>query len=115
MTSRRVKKDLRWKLIKFTIFLCVFVGVFALVWLRTTLVNLEYELNELGNQKMELLKERRMVSAEKANFYSVEKIEQVAMEKLGMSLPKREKIIFVKRTTGAAPYRASNKSVPREY
>ncbi len=112
MTARRLKRNKKWRLIKFTFSLCLFIGVFVLIWLSTTVVNLEYELNQLGKQKMELLREGRLVSAEKANFYSMEKIEVVAIKRLGMSLPKREKIFFVKKTTGAAPYKASIKSVP---
>lgn len=92
----------------------MFIGVFALIWLRTTVVNLEYELSQLGKQKIELERKERLVSAEKANFYSMKKIEEVAIEQLGMSLPKREKIFFVKKTTGAAPYRVSTKLVPRD-
>jgi cell division protein FtsL len=114
MTTRRLKRNKRWKLIKFTFFLGVFIGVFALIWLRTMVVNLEYELSQLGKQKMELMREERLVSAEKANFYSMKQIEETAIKQLGMNLPKREKIFFVKKITGAAPYRVSTKSVPRD-
>lgn len=113
MTTRRLKRNKRWKLIKFAFFLCVFISVFTLIWLRTMVVNLEYELSQLGKQKMELMMEENLVSAEKANSYSMEKIEENAIKRLGMSLPKREKIFFVKKTTGAAPYRVSTKLVPR--
>lgn len=114
MTTRRLKRNKRWKLIKFTFFLCVFIGAFALIWLSTTVINLEYELSQLGKQKMKLMSEGRLVSAEKENFYSMEKIEKIAIKRLGMSLPKREKIFFVKKTTSAAPYKVFTKSVSRD-
>jgi len=112
MTTRRAKRDTRWKITKFALFLCTFILVFALVWLRTTVVKLEYELSQLGKQRMELVREEKLVSAEKASFYSIGKIEDVAIKKLGMSLPERDKVFFVKRTTGPAPYRVSIKSLP---
>lgn len=99
---------------KFTFFFCVFIGVFTLIWLRTAVVSLEYELSELGRQKTELLREEKLVLAEKASFYSIEKIEEIAVKRLGMSLAKREKIFFVKETTGAAPYKVSAGPVPRD-
>lgn len=111
MTPRRLKKNKRWTIIKFCFFLYVFIGVFALTWLRTTVVNLEYDLSQLGDQKMALVREGRLLSAERASLYSVGKIEEVAIKELGMSFPKREEIFFVKKTTGAAPYKVFIKSV----
>lgn len=112
MTTRRLKRNKRWGLLKFGFFICIFIGVFTLIWLRTAVVNLEYELSQLLEQKKELNREGKLILAEKAGFYSAERIEEVAIKRLGMSLPKREKVVFVKKTTGAIPYRVSVKSVP---
>ncbi len=114
MTKRRVKKDTRWKFIKVTFLVCMFIGAFTLIWLRTAVVGLEYELSELGTQKEELSRKSMLVSAEKANFYSVANIEESAMKKLGMGFPERERIIFVRQTTGAVPYKVSAGSLPRD-
>ncbi len=112
MTTRRLKRNKRWGLLKFGFFICIFIGVFTLIWLRTTVVNLAYELSQLTDQKKELNREGKLILAEKAGFYSAERVEEVAIKRLGMSLPKREKVVFVKKTTGAIPYRVSAKSVP---
>ncbi len=112
MTTRHLKRNKRWGLLKFGFFICLFVGVFTLIWLRTAVVNLEYELSQLIEQKKELNGEGKLILAEKAVFYSAERIEEIAIKRLGMSLPKREKIVFVKKATGAIPYRVSAKSVP---
>ncbi len=112
MTTRRLKRNKRWGLLKFGFFICIFIGAFTLIWLRTTVVNLEYELSQLTDQKKELNREGKLILAEKAGFYSAERVEEVAIKRLGMSLPKREKVVFVKKTTGAIPYRVSAKSVP---
>ncbi len=107
MSPRRVKKDKKWILMKFGLFSYIVVSIFALIWFRTTVVNLEYKLGELDKQKVELVREKRLVTARRASFYSAKKIEDMAIKQLGMSLPERENIFFVKRTTDAGPYRAS--------
>ncbi len=114
MTSRRARWDIKWKLTKFAFTLCFLALIFSLIWLRTTTVSLEYELAQYSKQRIDLVKQEKMVLAEKARDYSVAKIEDVAIKKLGMSLPDRKKVYFVKQTTGAAPYKVSIKSVPRD-
>lgn len=114
MTSRRARRDIKWKLTKFAFTLCFLALIFSLIWFRTTTVSFEYELAQYSKQRIDLVKEEKMVLAEKANGYSVERIEGVAIKKLGMRLPDREKVYFVKQTTGAAPYKVSTKSVPRD-
>lgn len=109
MTARRLKKNKRWGFIKFCFFFYMFISVFVLIWLRIAVVKLEYELGQLREQKTALLKDGKLISAERANLYSVGKIEEVAIKQLGMTFPKREKIFFVKRVTVATPHKASVK------
>ena len=111
MTARRVKKDTRWKITVHIFFLALVISVFALVWLRTALVNLKYELNNLENQKTELTRMGKIIEAEKAKAYSVEHIEESAKQ-MGMKVVKRENIVYVKRVADASPYKVSTKSIP---
>ncbi len=108
--ARRLKRDKRWGLQKLGFFVCAFVSVFTLIWLGTAVVGLEKELNKMEGRKKALVNQGKLISAEMAKIYSVGMVDKVALEQLGMSLPKREKIFFVKRSTGAAPYKASAKS-----
>ena len=82
--------------------------LFAIVWLRASVVNIEYELGDLETQRADLYRDRKIVVAQRASFYSAEKIENVAIKRLGMSLPERENVFFVKRTAAAGAYKASN-------
>jgi hypothetical protein len=111
MTARRIKQDIRWGFTKLAFSLAVFVGIFTLIWLRTTIVNLKYELNELETQKIELVRLGKLLEVEKAKVYSVENIEHSA-KKLGMRIAKRENIVYVQEVTGAVPYRVSTKQIP---
>ena len=83
--------------------------LFSIVWLRAAIVNLEYELGELDKKRFALLRERKIVVARRANFYSTEKIEKVAMKRLGMALPERGNIYYVNASPGVSTYRTSMK------
>lgn len=95
--------------LKLGFFLYLSFCLFSIVWLRAAVVNLEYELGDLDKMRAELTTERKLISAQRANFYSTEKIEKVAMRRLKMRLPDREKVYFVKRTSAAGAFRASMK------
>lgn len=107
MTARRLKKDKRWAFKKFCILSYIVMSFFTLVWLRNDVVSLEKEIGQMESKKTKLVRVAALASAERANLYSVGKIEAVAMKQLGMNVPNRESIFIVKKTIGAAPYKAS--------
>jgi cell division protein FtsL len=82
--------------------------LFAIVWLRASVVNIEYELGDLETQRADLYRDRKIVVAQRASLYSAEKVEKFAIKRLGMSLPERENVFFVKRTPAAVAFKASN-------
>ena len=87
--------------------------LFSIVWLRASVVHIEYDLVKLETDRAELYSERKMVVAQRASSYSAERIEKVALNRLGMSLPERENVYFVKRSSAASAYKASNKGAVR--
>ncbi len=108
MNGRRIKNTRkRTALIKAAFFLYVCVCLFAIVSLRTAVFNLEYELGKLNRLRADLVRERKMVVARSASLYSTQRIEDTAVKRLGMTMPERENVFFVKRTSRAGPYRAS--------
>jgi cell division protein FtsL len=107
MTTRRIKKTRKWLLLKLGLFLYLVMGLFALIWLRTAIINMEYELAELNTQKLALLREGKYLMAKRASLYSAMKVEDIATKRLGMNLPDRENIFYVKRTKKAGAYMAS--------
>ena len=109
MTKRRTKNGKKKMLVKFGFLLYFVLCLFAIIWLKAAVVNIKYELGELDKMKAELVRERKMAVAQRANFYSTEKIEKVALNRLGMTLPMRENVYYVKRTMAAGPYKASLK------
>jgi hypothetical protein len=113
MTARRAKRDIQWKMIKLTFGLAVFIGIFALIGLRTAVVDLKYELNKLGDERTELMRMAKLLGAEKEKIYSVENIEKLAMD-VGMQAASRGDVIYVKRVPGAAPYKVSGNLFSRD-
>ncbi len=109
MTIRRIKKEKKWTFLKCILSLYLIAGLFTLVWFRTEVVSLEYELGELIKQKAELTRELGQVTAKRANFYSASNVEYTAVNLLGMKTPERENIIFVGTTAGAGVYTVSRK------
>lgn len=107
MNTRRMKRTGGWFLLRLSILLYLIAGLFSLIWLRTTIVNMEYEIGELNTQKVVLLREEKLLMAERASLYSAMKIEDIATNGLGMNLPDRENIYYVKRTREAGVYTTS--------
>ncbi|RJQ43202.1 MAG: hypothetical protein C4538_12470 [Nitrospiraceae bacterium] len=109
MTKRRSKNSKKRSLLKLCFPLYFIICLFAIIWLKAAVVNLEYELGDLGRTRAELGRERKMLVAQRASHYSTEKIEKVALNSLGMTLPVRENVYYVKRAPVAGPYKASLK------
>jgi cell division protein FtsL len=108
MTNRRARNGKkRGAVLKLSLILYICFCLFAIVSLRTAIFNMEYELGELDKFRAGLMSERKMMIAQRANFFSTERVENVAIKRLGMRLPERENVYFVKRTVLAGPYRAS--------
>jgi len=107
--NRRIKGNKKRVILKLSCFLYIVLCLFSMIWLRATVVNLEYEIGDLDKMRADLLRERKMVVAERANFYSTGKIEKVALKRLGMIMPERQNVYYVKRMLVAGPFRASMK------
>ncbi len=110
MTRSRVKNHKRkGACIKFGLILYLSFCLFAIVWMRAAVVNLEYELGDLDGMRADLTIERKHVSAQRANVYSTAKIEKVALRQLKMIMPDRDRVYYVDKTSSARPYKASMK------
>lgn len=110
MSGRRMRNNKKnGTLIKVSFFLYLGFSLFATVWLRAAVVNLEYELGKIDRLRADFLNERKTVVAQRASFISTGNVESVATKQLGMSHAERENIFFVTRTAAAGPHRASMK------
>ncbi|MFA5352597.1 MAG: hypothetical protein WC291_00035 [Thermodesulfovibrionales bacterium] len=79
--------------------------VFSLVWLRSGVVSLEYSISRLEEKKAELLRDRKLLGAQKSHLLSVDKFETASAN--GFVFPDRMKVVYVKRVEDGGTYKAS--------
>ncbi|MBI5188512.1 MAG: hypothetical protein HZA07_05520 [Nitrospirae bacterium] len=88
-------------IVKFLCIALLLFGVFGLVWLRSSITTLEYNLGDLEKKKMEHIKERKRLLAERASLLSPLHLTH------GFVFPDRVRVIHVKKQRGPAPYRVA--------
>jgi len=92
------------KILVLTLFLC---GLFGIVYLRSSVIQLEYTIGTLENIKMNQLRERKMLLAEKTSLLSFEKIEASLSGSQGFIMPDRFRVVHVKKHGKISPYRTA--------
>ena len=94
-------------IVKAFIVVVLLCGLFGIVYLRSGVMQLEYTISSLEKTKMNKLRERKMLLAEKTSLLSFEKIEASLNGKQGFVLPDRIKVIHVKKHEEVSPYRTA--------
>ena len=99
--------------------LCIIIllfGLFGMVWLRSGVVSISYDLRNLEEKKMGSLKDMKMLLADRAKLISLANIgsslqrqDNGAYKRVssGYVFPDRVKVIHVKKRTGPETYKAS--------
>lgn len=80
------------------------MSIFSLVWLRSSIVSLEYRIGEMEMNKAEVLKEKKALAAELAALISIQQVEN---RKAELVFPDRQRVVYVKRDDGGIPYTTS--------
>jgi len=71
-------------------------GVLVYIWLNVQTTNLSYDIARAQKQKQELLEINKKLRIQLANLKSPERIEGVALTKLGLRPPERGQIELLK-------------------
>jgi hypothetical protein len=71
-------------------------GIFGIVWLRSSILTMEYAISELECRKMERLRDAKTLLAERAMLLSMQKMERTAVKSLGLVFPDRTRVVYVK-------------------
>ncbi len=64
------------------------------VWHQAALISLGYQTTRLEEKISQLEEEIRGLEIQKASLLSLEKVERIAREKLGLSEPKKNQIVY---------------------
>ncbi len=99
--------------------LCVVIllsGLFGLIWLRSGVVTIAYDLRNLEEKKMDSLKDRKILLAERAKLMSLEKIDASFRGNLQAEtrlaagdnmFSNRVRVIHIKRNSVPGTYKVS--------
>ncbi len=97
--------------------LCVallLIGLFGLIWLRSSVTTVAYDLRTLEDKKMDALKETKILLADRAKLMSIEKLDasfrantQDNGKFADYVFPDRTKVVHIARSRGPETYRAS--------
>lgn len=96
------------------------LGLFCMVWLRSGVVSISYDLRKLEEKKMEALKDMKTLLADRSKVISLANISSTLQSQgqrqdngdykrvsSGYVFPDRVKVIHVKKHTGPETYKAS--------
>ncbi|MBF0540697.1 MAG: hypothetical protein HQK91_04520 [Nitrospirae bacterium] len=82
-------------IVKLIGFLIVIIGIFFIVWMRSSIKSLEYRLAKYQAIQTELIKKQRNLYAIRDNELSIQNVNKVVKE-LGFDIPDRSKVYYVK-------------------
>jgi hypothetical protein len=89
-------------------------GLFALIWLRSGVTTVAYDLRNLEEQKNTALKDEKILLAERAKLMSLEKLDVSyrtnSRDEGGYAdyvFPDRTKVVHIAKSRGPQPYQAS--------
>lgn len=68
-------------------------AIFAILWVRSNVISVEYRLSSLEEKKKEMLNERRLLLAEKASLTSFVRINNA--DGYFLVFPDRRKIVYI--------------------
>ncbi len=87
--------------------LLILFGIFSIVWLRSSVRTAEYSIAALDHKRMEILRDRKTLMAEKASLLSIQSVKNKGSGKLALVFPDRIKVVYVKKDGKNTPFKAS--------
>jgi len=111
VTSRRVKsKGIWFKPICWGLLLILFIAL-GRVWQRVAVLKLTQEVESLREDLSETEKKYKYLNIEMANLSSVERIESIGMNELGLTYPKAERIVYLIEPLIPSPLKKEDSSM----
>ena len=85
----------------------ILFGIFSIVWLRSSVRTAEYSIAALDHRRMEILRDRKTLMAEKAGLLSIQSVKSKGSGKLALVFPDRIKVVYVKKDGKNTPFNVS--------
>ncbi len=96
--------------------LMLLFSIFSLIWLKSSVVSTEYMLSTLEKKKESLMRERKMLNAERAHLMAIERFQNAAAT--GLAFPDRVKVVWVmkaKDDVQTASYSSPQKFAQKDF
>lgn len=90
--------------------LCVVLVVgslFGVIGLKSEVVSLRYSLGTMEKQKTQLMRDNKLLMAERARLTSIERFEKVSMKEAGFMIPDRRHVVAMKLQRSGDAYKAA--------
>lgn len=81
----------------FMVCVLVMASLLVYVWYHSKVIDLGYQVQKLKMEEEKLRKEHRQLFIKAASLASLDRIERVASEKLGMIYPSEKEVVLVQR------------------
>ncbi|MBA4348374.1 MAG: hypothetical protein C0415_00070 [Thermodesulfovibrio sp.] len=104
---RHRKKNRLTGILKVLSVLLFILSIFTVVWLRSSLVSLEYKISNLEAKKTQMMKEKKKLAAERAALLSIERFEKVAAIGTHFAFPDRVNVAYVRKARDKGPFKVS--------
>lgn len=75
------------------IIIMIVLSIFAILWIRSNVLTVEYKLSQLEERKKALLREQKVLLAERASISSFSRIEK--SDTYYLQFPDRKKVIYI--------------------
>ncbi len=84
------------KLFPMLVFIALISGIsLFFVWSRIEVVHLEYDISRLEGQMRDIRQENRRLSLEAASLRSPNRIERIALSRLGLKYPSSDQVVTI--------------------
>lgn len=101
---RLMRKSKWYNIFKPAFIVFLLISVFAMIWLRSGVVSLEYKISELEKKKNEMARDIKVIAAEKSSLLSVGRLTSTSNQ---FVFPDRVRVVFVQRTDTSETSKAS--------
>lgn len=72
---------------------CIVLALFGILWIRSNVIAIEYKLSQLEEKKKSLLREQKILLAQKSSLTSIARLEKG--EVLSLHFPDRKKVVYI--------------------
>lgn len=91
--NRLLCRGRQYLLICSSLLFMIIMSVFGILWIKSNVITVEYKLSQMEDRKRALLREQRVLLAEKASLTNISRLRQG--ELYSLNFPDRRKVVYI--------------------